>query len=112
MFAGTHLPIATTPTDDPYSLDKLEHIAAFALLAVLLCGLGAAFGFKSRTLCIGTFLVIALYGILDEASQALVSHRKPDVLDWLADMVGAAVGIAAFWFFCRLRVRAGEPNGN
>jgi VanZ family protein len=111
MFAGTHIPVGTTPKGDPYSLDKLQHIGAFAVLAVLLCSLGTAFGFKLRSLCIGTFLLIALYGMLDEATQALVSHRKPDVFDWLADMAGAAVGIAAYWLVCRFRGQAGEPNG-
>ena len=110
MFAGTHLPMATTPANDPYSLDKLEHIGAFAVLAILLCSLGAAFGFGLRTLCIGAFLVVALYGMFDEASQALVSHRKADVVDWLADMIGAAVGIAAFWFVGRRLADAGKPS--
>src|SRR5438874_1235254 len=33
MFLATHLSIRTTPAGDPYSLDKFEHLAAFANLA-------------------------------------------------------------------------------
>ena len=42
MFIGTHIPYTVTPQDDPYSLDKLLHAAAFATLAVLLCIAGSA----------------------------------------------------------------------
>src|SRR5437868_6379447 len=112
MFVGTHLPIQTTPTGDPHSLDKLEHMSAFALLAALLCGVGSAYRIASWKLFAGIFGVIALYGILDEATQAFVSHRKPDVFDWLADVVGAAVGITAFAIFRWLLVRRVPASGD
>ncbi|HMC10026.1 MAG TPA: VanZ family protein [Pirellulaceae bacterium] len=111
MFVGTHIPIRTTPTGDPYSLDKLEHITAFGLLAALLCGIGAACRVTAWKLFVGVFGTIAVYGMLDETTQALVSQRNADVFDWLADVVGAAVGIAAFAIVRRLRVRSGSTSG-
>src|SRR6266496_1561512 len=97
MFVGTHIPIRTTPTGNPNSLDKVAHSTAFAMLAALLCGVGAVCRVTSWRLFAGVLGVIALYGMLDEATQALVRGREPDFFDWLADVVGAAAGIAAFW---------------
>jgi hypothetical protein len=96
MFAGTHLPIQTAPTNDPYSLDKLEHIAAFALLAGVLATLAAALKIANSKLLPGVFAVVATYGLLDEVTQSLVRNRQADMLDWLADMAGAALGLAIF----------------
>lgn len=96
MFVGTHLPIRTTPQGDPYSFDKLEHIAAFAALSVLLSGLGWSIGIGPWKVAAAALLLIAVYGAVDEASQSLVQQRTPDFLDWLADVFGAALGIIAF----------------
>jgi VanZ family protein len=42
-------------------------------------------------------LVRASYGALDELSQLIpIVHRSCDLLDWIADMTGAAVGLAVF----------------
>src|SRR5438046_3754539 len=81
MFLATHLSIRTTPAGDPYSLDKFEHLAAFATLAALLSALGTALGFRwwARSTAIVCF--IALYALIDESTQ--VSPRTPEVLDWV-----------------------------
>jgi VanZ family protein len=96
MFVGTHVPLSTTPTNDPYSLDKLLHAAAFAGLAFLLAAFGRACGFRSWKLYAYVLIILALYGMFDEASQALVRRREADPLDWLADLTGTMLGIAAF----------------
>ncbi len=38
----------------------------------------------------------ALYGASDELHQAFVPYRVPDVLDWITDVGGAAIGVAAY----------------
>jgi VanZ family protein len=93
MFAGTHLPIQVAPKNDAYSLDKLQHLGAFCCLAILLCAIGAALGVRAAWLYGGVLVVMSAYGLFDEATQALVSNRQPDLLDWLADVCGAAVGV-------------------
>jgi len=96
MFAGTHVPLSSTPTNHPYSLDKFLHAAAFAGLAFLLAAVGWAWGLRSWKLYAGVFAVLALYGLFDEATQALVWNRNADMADWVADMVGVALGTTGF----------------
>jgi VanZ family protein len=108
MFVATHLPIRTTPVGDPYSLDKLEHLGAFATLAALLSALGAAVGFKSwkRSAIIVCF--IAVYALVDESTQ--VSPRRPEVLDWVADVSGSLLGVAVYSCLARLRSNSSQAR--
>jgi VanZ family protein len=96
MFVGTHLPVTPDPTRIPNRLDIVQHLAAFAGLALLLCLAGAARGVSPRLLPLAVLGIIAVYGVLDELTQMLVRDRQADVIDWLADMLGAGLGIAAF----------------
>jgi VanZ family protein len=102
MFAATHLPFQTTPHGDPYSLDKLQHITAFAIFAVLLSAAGATAGISPLPLYLGVIGLIATYAALDEISQRFVVARTPDFFDWLADLCGAILGIIAFATFRRI----------
>jgi VanZ family protein len=74
--------------------DKLLHGLAYALLGALLVP-----GFRG-TACSprGAFLLsvalASLYGATDEIHQSFVSGRNADVLDWVADTLGAAIGAA------------------
>ncbi len=101
MFVATHLPIRTTPVGDPYSLDKLQHLTAFATLAALLNSLAAAIGFRSWNHSAAIVCFIAVYAMVDESTQ--VSPRQPEVLDWLADVAGACLGIAIYSLIIRFR---------
>ena len=74
-------------------LDKVEHAAAYAVLAFLL---GRAwtpslvrFPLRARTSLI--VLACMLYGVSDEVHQAFVPGRSADPLDVVADTVGAAL---------------------
>jgi VanZ family protein len=44
---------------------------------------------------VGTIAASA-YGVSDEFHQSFVAGRDSEVLDWVADTVGAAVGAASF----------------
>ena len=101
MFVATHLPIRTTPVGDPYSLDKLEHLTAFAALAALLNALVAAIGFRSWNHSAAIVCFIAVYAMVDESTQ--VSPRTPEVLDWVADVIGATLGVCLYTLIARLR---------
>lgn len=96
MFVATHLRANQLPGGVPPSLDKVEHLAGFAALAVLLCVAGTVLGFPSGWMCAAVLGLIALYGMADEWTQSFVPTRKPDWRDWLANMSGAVAGVSLF----------------
>src|SRR3954471_21861201 len=108
MFVATHLPIRTTPVGDPYSIDKLEHLTAFAALAALLNTLAAAIGLRSWNHSAAIVCFIAVYAMVDESTQ--VSPRTPELLDWVADVVGATFGVGLYSLIARFRP-ASSPVG-
>ena len=78
----------------PRGWDKLLHAGAYAVLAGL--SMRAFHGGLGRVAPLPTVLALLLtiaYGMLDEVHQSRVVGRDASVLDWLADVVGAAVSI-------------------
>ena len=73
--------------------DKLFHAIVYAVLGGLYLALfrpgPAGYAAQARWLALG---LAVLYGISDEWHQSFVPGREPDVLDVLADGVGAAAG--------------------
>lgn len=78
------------------SLDKLLHLAEFAVLGALLARALRAGGWPPARVLVGALLLGSLYGASDELHQAFVSDRHADLRDWAADTAGAALGAAAF----------------
>ena len=65
--------------------DKVQHIIAFATLALL-----GSFAYP-RTELTRLLIRLSLFGALIEIVQAIpMLHRDSDLLDWLADTVAAA----------------------
>jgi VanZ family protein len=77
--------------------DKVQHIAAFATLALL-----GSFAYP-RAALIRLLLWLSLFGAFIEVVQAIPAlQRDSDVLDWLADTAAvAAVLLVVRW--CRAR---------
>lgn len=66
--------------------DKVQHIAAFATLALI-----GSFAYP-RTTLVSLLLRLSLFGAFIEVVQAIpVLHRDSDILDWLADTVAVAI---------------------
>jgi len=110
IFVGTHVPgdFLPEPSD---GWDKVVHFSAYAALAVLVATTWqlAAGQLMFRHLR-AAWIVIAIYGALDEWTQSFVG-RDASVYDWLFDIAGAATGLALFvWLRERIgaRRRAGE----
>ncbi|HSJ09560.1 MAG TPA: VanZ family protein [Longimicrobiales bacterium] len=83
-------------------LDKVGHFGMYGVLGFLL-----AFGWVrstagSRTVA-ALLLALALgMGAADEVRQGMMESRSQDVMDWVADALGAAAGFAfGAWFFRR-----------
>lgn len=94
LFCGTHLPRLDLGVRIRSS-DKLVHAAAYALLAFLFWRFAEALGqpLSGRFVWIAAGC-LALYAALDEYLQAFVG-RSPDFGDWLANLGGLAVVLAA-----------------
>ena len=92
------------PTTIPFQqnvphVDKLLHLAAYAVLGVLLC-------LPSHRLTRSIFwsawfavLAAGLYGLSDEIHQSFVPGRSDDLYDLIADMAGGLIGglVWAWW---------------
>lgn len=74
--------------------DKVQHIAAFATLALL-----GSFAYPRAALT-KLLLWLSLFGAFIEVVQAIPAlHRDSDVLDWLADTaaVGTVLLLVRWW---------------
>ncbi|MEN1681168.1 MAG: VanZ family protein [Planctomycetota bacterium] len=103
LFTGTHLPGVPTAAVGLFSHDKLVHFGAYAVLgclvAVCVTPRGGRLALVSGILIV---LGIAVVGAIDELTQPYVG-RSCDERDWLADVVGAAVGVGAYGWWSRWR---------
>lgn len=80
-------------------LDKLLHLAAYAILGFLFARAYGASRLRGNVVLI-VILGIAsasLYGILDESHQYFVPHRRADLLDVGADILGSVIGVGLYW---------------
>lgn len=83
-------------TVGPVGVDKLLHVAGYAVLA-------AAMLFARRARSVGTALTVVLavtvFGGVVELLQGPVPGRHVSVLDLVADAVGAVAGVVGWWLF-------------
>lgn len=84
------------------NFDKLLHISVFGLLTILFCWpfYKSSFNKKERLqYFIKIAIATSIWGLTTELIQRyLVPGRYFDVLDWIADSIGALI---AFWFCSR-----------
>ena len=80
--------------------DKVLHAVEYAVFGALcyraLCGSGHDV-WRQQAIP-AAILLASLYGLSDEVHQAFVPFRDSNWLDWLADMIGAAVGVVGSRF--------------
>lgn len=82
--------------------DKLMHFIGFAIAAWLWCRAYRHLypGAPARTVALRGGLASAGLGALLELWQALLPYRSAELLDWVADALGAGLAallMAAFW---------------
>ena len=100
------------PVDLPgiEGLDKVLHGGGYGLLGILFC---RAYRFRwpnasGWATANAGLLSASFYGFTDEFHQSFVPSRTADPFDWLADTLGALLGIAAYLLFLRLWSRRNE----
>jgi VanZ family protein len=91
-FGLTHWPKEQMP-DTPFIpyLDKLIHFSLFTVLGILLSYRVTGGSYKKQFTTV--LAILATYAALDELTQPLVG-RTTEILDWIADILGASVGFA------------------
>jgi len=91
LFYLSNQPSLETPTLFS-GQDKVLHAAVYALLGVLLLAAQPrqAQGYSWQQVGISV-LIASLYGLSDEIHQYFVPGRSSEVLDWVADSVGALI---------------------
>jgi VanZ family protein len=97
IFMQSRLPVPFEIPDVSH-FDKLLHFVGYGVMGILfyrtyLAGWPQAL---KRTLIWASVISTALYGLSDEIHQYFVPARSADLLDWLADTVGAAVGTVIY----------------
>lgn len=88
-------PEETLPTLVTFFSDKVLHAVEYAVLGALCYRAVRGSGNDSwcRLAIPVAILLASLYGASDEVHQAFVPFRDSSWLDWLADTVGAALGV-------------------
>ncbi|MDA7949999.1 MAG: VanZ family protein [Pirellulaceae bacterium] len=106
MFVGSHYPHYARFRPPVSGFDKMAHFAGYAGLAFLLSAV-LHFRYLIRSegkpspkimfyLPIVVFSITAVYGVIDELSQFPIPGRRPDILDWYADLAGSLLGLTCF----------------
>ncbi len=93
----SHLPAPIDLPEVSHS-DKLLHIGAYGVMAALFyrtCRAGWPHAGRRRLFWASVGFA-ALFGLTDEIHQFFVPYRSADPLDFLADMLGAFLGAAAY----------------
>lgn len=96
LIAGlSSLSLPDTPPLFPLQ-DKVAHAILYGVLAALCArALRQGIGWSPRAALAGAWVLAAAYGVTDELHQLWVPLRSADPADWLADAIGAAIGLAA-----------------
>jgi VanZ family protein len=92
IFYMSSLPSDKLPRFDIPHLDKVVHGMLYGLLAYLFFA-ALRFGHTLRfSFCVVIGLLLAsLYGVTDEIHQISTPGRSCDVMDWVADTLGASM---------------------
>ncbi len=91
---------SNTPLPFP-GFDKIVHITIYAVLgATVLFAQSSETREKTLKSVVWVVAIATLYGLSDEFHQSFVPGRSPDVLDVLADSVGAVL-ICIIWYCIR-----------
>ena len=107
-FAATHTPRGDRVLIPSFMNDTAMHFTGYVVLGALSVWMaGAAAHERRRTLLL--WMALCLYAAFDEITQLLVG-RSCELIDWLADAVGALIGSAAAVAVMRRRLtRSREP---
>ena len=85
-------------------IDKAIHFAVFGLLGTLVCRLHP--DLRGAWLA---WVAVSAFGAIDEWHQSFTPGRVAEVADWIADTLGAALGVALYFQWPRYRALLERP---
>ncbi len=96
LFTATHIPLKKGTL--PQGTDVPLHFIAYAGLSFLLTWyLSFKWDRLTPQRLLMVFVGVSLFGILDELLQGIpILRREPSIDDWVADTLGALLGIGLF----------------
>ena len=97
-FVVTHVPPSRLSSIVSLS-DKVLHAAGYLALTCALLGVLKLHGPGGARRMLTVVAIVAAYGAVDELTQPLVG-RHADIIDWLADVTGAGLGVV-LWITAR-----------
>jgi len=100
IFAGTLFPSKPSLSINIWDYDKIGHFLMFGGWTFLY-GIFRAFKLKQRPNLTYVFILGSTYGLLIEFLQFVFpTNRSPEMMDFIADMIGAlaAIGVLHFIF--------------
>ena len=106
LSSQSSLPIQRTHPELSTYAHVLEYLGFGILGARGLCG----YGLSIRRSAGVAVLLCSLYGGTDELHQRYTPRRVPDVMDWVADTVGASIGCTVWFLVKRRRERSTLPG--
>jgi VanZ family protein len=100
IFIQSSYPSIKRAPELPY-FDKVLHCIAYALLGALFFRAFKTTRIKNKVnlLWVLSVLLSSLYGIGDEIHQYFVPYRSADLMDVLADILGAVMGVYFYQTF-------------
>ena len=98
IFTLSSLPASSLPHTTIPHIDKLVHVLEYLLLGYLLA---RALSGPSRKnglakIIISAIIIASLCAIIDEWHQQYIQGRTCDIFDFLADFIGAGIGVSLY----------------
>ena len=112
FYAGGITWLSSQPSTDLPALlfpgeDKLVHVAIYSLFGALAARAAIRAGLGRRAMLL--YLACVAYGLFDEWYQQFTPGRSSDLLDALADAIGAGAGFALVLRYHRARHVSRHP---
>ena len=77
--------------------DKVHHMGAYFIMGMLTWRFFKDYITSTMKLSIVTLCFCSIYGLSDEWHQSFVPGRYADIMDWLADTLGATIAIISLY---------------
>lgn len=103
LFIGTSLPSSAVPGMGVS--DKFKHFAAYAILSfmlVLTYRVQTRLPLLRRNAPLFSIITTMAYGVLDELHQMLIPGRSCELGDYIADTIGAVIGVSCAVYILKL----------